>query len=110
MITRATTTVTVYRGTTYDPVYGDEIDSDVIVATGIRASIIEQTVYAQTDVTSLPRSYRFAKMRVTPGTDIRYKDRIKDEKTGEIWTIKQISNRANPTRDQDMRIDLEMMG
>lgn len=109
MKTRANTTVTIFRGSSYNE-WGDEVDSDTIVATGIRASIIEQTIYAQTEVTTLPRSYRFAKMRVTPGTDVRQNDRVKDEKTGEIWTIRQISNRGNPVTMQDMRIDLEMMG
>lgn len=109
MKTRANTTVTIFRGSAYNA-WGDEVDSDTIVATGIRASIIEQTVYAQTEVTTLPRSYRFAKMRVTPGTDIRQNDRVKDEKSGEIWTIRQISNRGNPVTNQDLRIDLEMMG
>lgn len=109
MITRASTTVTIYRGSTTDE-WGDPVDSDTVVATGVRASIIEQTIYAQTEVTLLPRSFRFAKMRVTPGTDVRQNDRVKDESTNEIWTIVQISRRANPVRKQDTRIDLEMMG
>lgn len=110
MNSRATTTVTIYRGTSYDPEYGDEIDSDTIVATGVIASIIEQTVEAETEITTLPRSQRFAKARFTWGTDIRQNDRILDEKTDEIWTIVQISRRANPVVKQDMRVDLEMMG
>ena len=110
MKSRATTTVTIMRGTpTYND-WGDEVDSDVIVATGIRVSILEQTVDAKTEITSVPHSYRFAKMRCTPGTDIRQNDRIEDEKTGEVWTIVQISRRANPVVKQDMRVDLEMMG
>ena len=110
MKSRATTTVSVMRGTVYDPVYGDEVDDDTVVASGIRVSIIEQTVDAKTEVTSVPHSYRFAKMRCTPGTDIRQNDRLLDEKTGEIWTIVQISRRGNPVVNQDMRVDLEMMG
>ena len=109
MISRATTTITLYRGTEYND-YGDEVDSDTIVATGIRASIIEQTVDAKTEVTSVPHSYRFAKLRVTPGTDVRQNDRVLDEKTGDVWTIIQISRRANPVYGQDVRIDLEYMG
>lgn len=109
MIARATTTVTVYRGESTDD-YGDPVDSNVIVATGVPASILEQTVKAWTEVTTLPRAYRWAKMRVTRGTDIQQNDRILDERTNEIWTIVQISDRANPVRDQDLRVDLEMMG
>lgn len=109
MIARATTTITVYRGENTDE-YGDPVDADVIVATGIPASILEQTVKAWTEVTTVPRQFRWAKMRVTQGVDIRQDDRIKDERTGDIWTIVQISNRANPVRMQDLRVDLEMMG
>ena len=108
MIARATTTVTIYRGEGTDE-YGDVTDSNTIVATGISASILEQTVKAWTEVTTLPRSYRWAKMRVTNGTDIQQNDRVFDERTSEIWTIVQISNRANPVRGTDLRVDLEMM-
>jgi hypothetical protein len=108
MIARATTTVTIYRGESTDE-YGDPIDSNTIVATGVSASILEQTVKAWTEVTTLPRAYRWAKMRVTNGTDIRQNDRIYDERTEETWTIVQISNRANPVRGTDLRVDLEMM-
>ncbi len=109
VIARATTTVTVYRGTSEDE-YGDPIDSNTVVATGIRASILEQTVKAWTEVTTLPRTYRWAKGRFTNGTDIQQNDRIYDERTQETWTIVQISERGNPVRKTDMRVDLEMMG
>lgn len=109
MISRATTTVTVYRGESTDE-YGDPTDTNTIVATGIPASILEQTVKAWTEVSTLPRAFRWAKMRVTSGTDIRQNDRIYDERTGETWTIVQISNRGNPVRRTDLRVDLEMMG
>lgn len=109
MITRANTTITVFRGSSFDPIYGDEIDSDTVVASGVRVSIIEQTVYAQTEITTLPRSHRLAKMRCTPGIDIKQNDRILDERTGDKWTIVQISARGNPVYSQDVRVDLEMM-
>jgi hypothetical protein len=108
VIARATTTVTIYRGETTDE-YGDPIDANTIVATGVSASILEQTVKAWTEATTLPRAYRWAKMRVTNGTDIQQNDRIYDERTEETWTIVQISNRANPVRGTDLRVDLEMM-
>jgi hypothetical protein len=109
VISRATTTVTIYRGEGTDE-YGDPVDANTIVATGIPASILEQTVKAWTEVSTLPRSYRWAKMRVTNGTDIQQNDRVYDERTGEYWTIVQISARANPVRGTDLRVDLEMMG
>lgn len=109
MISRANTTVTIYRGQAADD-WGDNMDQDTIVATGVRASIIEQTVYARPEVTTQPRSFHYAKMRVTYGTDVRVADRIKDEKTNDIWLITSIRARGNPMRRQDVRIDLELMG
>jgi hypothetical protein len=109
MISRATTTVTIYRGETIDD-YGDPVDSNTIVATGVPASILEQTVKAWTEVSTLPRAYRWAKMRLTYGYNIQQNDRVLDERTGEIWTIVQISRRGNPVRGTDVRVDLEMMG
>lgn len=108
MISRSTTTVTIYRGESTDA-YGDPLDADTPVATNVPASILEQTVKAWSESTTIPRNFRWAKMRVTYGTDVKQNDRIKDERTGDIWTIVQISNRANPVRDTDLRIDLEMM-
>jgi hypothetical protein len=109
VIARATTTVTIFRGEGTDE-YGDPTDENTIVATEVPASILEQTVKAWTEVTTLPRAYRWAKMRVTNGTDVQQNDRIYDERTGDTWTIVQISNRSNPVRRTDLRIDLEMMG
>lgn len=109
MIARATTTVTIYRGEGTDE-YGDPTDENTIIATNVSASILEQTVKAWTEVTTLPRAFRWAKMRVTNGTDIQQNDRVYDERTGETWTIVQISDRGNPVRRTDLRVDLEMMG
>jgi hypothetical protein len=108
VIARATTTVTIYRGESTDE-YGDPVDGDTVVSRHIPASILEQTVKAWTEVTTLPRAYRWAKMRVTHGMDIQQNDRVYDERTGDTWTIVQISNRANPVRGTDLRVDLEMM-
>ncbi len=109
MISRATTTVTIYRGEDTDD-YGDPIDGETVVARHIPASILEQTVKAWTEVSTLPRAFRWAKMRMTNGYAIQQNDRVYDEVTGETWTIVQISRRANPVRGADLRVDLEMMG
>jgi len=108
VISRATTVVTIYRGEGVDE-YGDPIDSDTVVVRHLPVSILEQTVKAWTEVTTIPRNFRWAKMRITQGYDIQQNDRVYDERTGDIWTIVQISRRANPVRGTDVRVDLEMM-
>ena len=109
MYARATTTISVLRGQDTDD-WGDPIDQDIVVQTGIRASIIEYKIYAKGEVTTQPRNIRYARLRVTKGTDIRTNDRIKDERTNTIWLITNISEVQNPVIGQDTRIDLQFAG
>lgn len=109
MHARATTTITIYRGQTDDE-WGDPKDLSVPVATGIRASIAEQKIYAKPEVSTQPRNLRYARMRVTKGTDVRTNDRILDEQTENIWTIVNISVLQNPVVGQDIRVDLQYVG
>jgi hypothetical protein len=109
MYSRATTTITIYRGTVTDD-WGDPKDSLTPVATGIRASILEQKIYAKGEITLQPRNLRYARLRVTKGVDLRTNDRILDEKTQDIWTITNISPMQNPVVGQDLRIDLQLVG
>lgn len=109
MHARATTTISIYRGQADDE-WGDPKDSDTPVAIGVRASIAEQKVYYKSEVTTQPRNLRWARMRVSHGTDIRTNDRIRDERTGYIWTIVNISPLQNPSIRQDLRVDLQLVG
>lgn len=109
MYSRATTTVTIYRGQGTDD-WGDIIDNDTPAATGVLASIMEQKIYASTEVTTQPHSYRYARLRVKKGTDIRVNDRIYDERLNQTWTITNISPYQNPVLGQDLRVDLMFVG
>lgn len=109
MYARATTTISIYRGQSDDE-WGDAKDNDTVVATGVRASIAEQKIYAQPEVTLQPRNLRYARMRVTNGTDVQVNDRIKDERLNQTWTILNISPLQNPTVKQDLRVDLQFVG
>ena len=109
MYARATTTISILRGTGTDE-WGDAVDNDTVVATGVRAAIAEQKIYAQGEVTTQPRNLRYARMRVTNGTDIQVNDRIKDERLNQTWTITNISPLQNPTVKQDLRVDLMYVG
>lgn len=109
MYARATTTVSILRGTGTDE-WGDAVDNDTVVATGVRASITEQKIYAQGEVTTQPRNLRYARMRCTKGTDVRVNDRVRDERLNQTWTITNISSIQNPVVGQDLRIDLMLVG
>jgi hypothetical protein len=109
MWTRATTKITILRGQSNDE-WGDVDDNNTIVASGVRASILEQKVYAQSEVSTQPHNYRYARLRVTRGTDIQTNDRIYDEKYNQTWIITNISPYQNPVVGQDLRVDLLFVG
>lgn len=109
MNSRATTTVTIYRGTNIDD-WGDVEDNATVVRTGVPMSIIEQKNYSKGEITTQPRNMKFARARCTYGTDVQINDRIRDERTSQIWTIVNISSVQNPVRAQDKRIDLQYVG
>lgn len=109
MFARATTKISIFRGQGVDD-WGDPTDNDTVVASGIRASIAEQKIYSRGEVTTQPRNLRYARMRVTSGTDIQTNDRIYDERLGQTWTITNISPLQNPAIKQDLRVDLMFVG
>jgi hypothetical protein len=102
---RATTTISILRGTTVDS-FGDPVDSATVVATGITASIIEQSKMATTADDTTPRQVRSYTGRLPAGTNIQAGDRIKDEKTNVIYVFDAATAVANPVRGADIRLDL----
>lgn len=106
MLARATTRVSVLRGTTVDA-FGDEQDASTVAASGIPASLIEQTRVATTRDDPTPRVIRYTVGRVPPGTDVTEDDRIKDEVTEEVYIVTAVSTNANPAMAQPLRLDLK---
>lgn len=109
MYARATTTISIFRGQVVDE-WGDPKDLPTPIATKIRAAIVEQKIYSRGEVTTQPKNLRYARLRVTFGTDIRTNDRIYDERSHETWTIINISPIQNPVVGQDLRVDLQYVG
>jgi hypothetical protein len=105
MLARATTTLTVLRGTTTDA-FGDEQDTDTAVATGIPASLTEQTRRVTTRDDPTPRIIRYAVGRVTAGTDITDQDRVKDEQTNQVFIVEAVSSMNSAAVAADLRLDL----
>jgi hypothetical protein len=86
----ANTTVTLLAGTGTDR-FGDEIDIDVVKAEGIPASIIEvpggsksRPVDGRTDQVNA------FTLRIGPAVDLPKYSRVRDERTGETFTIDTI--------------------
>ncbi|GGW98719.1 hypothetical protein [Streptomyces chartreusis] len=101
----ATTKVTILRGTEEDE-FGDERDTDTPIATGIPASLVEQTRRVSGRENPTPRTVRYAVARVPAGTDITDNDRVLDERTGDKYIVDAVSGMANPAIQVDRRVDL----
>lgn len=70
--------VSILRGTFKDP-FGDPIESDIPVQTGVPMSILEVASNETTMAGGMPRQVRYLVGRAHPGTDIRHEDRLKVE-------------------------------
>ena len=101
----ATTTISVLRGTETDG-FGDERDTDTPHATGIPASLTEQSRRVTTRENPTPRIVRYAVARVPADTDITDQDRVRDERTGATYIVEATSSMANPAATPDIRVDL----
>ena len=78
--------VSILRGTFKDP-YGDPIESDTPVQTGVPMSILEVASNETTVAGGMPRQVRYLVGRAHPGTDIRHEDRLKDEDNGRVYFV-----------------------
>lgn len=101
----ATTKVSILRGTETDA-FGDERDTTTPIATGIPASLTEQTRRVTTRENPTPRIVRYAVARVPARTDVTDQDRVRDERTGAIYIVEATSSMANPAAVPDIRLDL----
>ncbi len=101
-----TTTVSILRGTTVND-WGDEVDSDTTVATGIPASVMERTLTDIDPSSGDPRTARAVVGGVPAGTDVRDGDRLRDERTDITYAIRSISALSNPVFTPSVRLDLD---
>jgi hypothetical protein len=88
----ATTRIAVLRGTTTNDL-GDEVDStEPVDGLGdVPASLIEKSKGVQDEASGTWRSVRYLKCRVSPRLDIREGDRIRDNRTGNIYFIDELT-------------------
>lgn len=109
MIGRATTTVSVYRGTTSDG-FGDEVDdNNTPAATGVIASLIEQSRQVFVAAENRFTRIRMVTGRVTGDVDVIETDRLKDERTGKFYLVEAVSQPQLPTAIADKRLDLRLI-
>lgn len=108
MLSWATTTVSILGGSATDE-FGDPTDGTTVAASGMPASLIEQSRILRDPTDPTPRVVRFTTCRVPPttaGLAITSDNRIKDEATNAIYIIDSITPPSNPAYPQDIRLDL----
>jgi len=102
MISRATGLFTIYRGTTTND-SGDEIDGAYIAASGVPLALRNEGTASEGLNTDTPRQITRLAGRATSGADLRARDRIKDEATGEYFQVDWIVAPLSSTRNSDLQ-------
>lgn len=100
-----TTTVAVLRGAAADD-YTGAVDNETTAASGIQASLIEQTRTVQDPASGTPRIVRSARARLPRDTDVVHTDRIRDERTGTTYAISDVRLLAAPFHLNDLTLEL----
>ena len=86
--------------------YGDEVDSDTIVVSGLLGSVIERTRQVFNPDDNRVSTVRFLTGRFNYDVDIQDGDRIKDEKTGDVFVVSSISRGANAVMKSGLELEL----
>jgi hypothetical protein len=106
MMATANCTVAVYRATGTDD-YADEVDDNTApVATGLPASVREQTRRVWDHTTATPRVVRSATGRVPAGTDIRAADRLTNEQSGTTYYVDAVGTPPDTGPGADLALEL----
>jgi hypothetical protein len=100
------TTVSILGGDAPDSDFGDVLDSDTPAGSGIPASIIEGRQVVATESDSQARIIRYYTGRLPAGTEVNDSQKLRDEVTGFIYVIDNVTEPQNPVIPQDVRLDL----
>lgn len=105
MLALATTTVSILGGGTAST-YGDDIEGTDVVAAGIPASIIEGREVVATESDPQARVIRYYTGRIPTGTAINNNQRIRDDISGTLYVVNNVTSPTNPAIPMDIRLDL----
>jgi hypothetical protein len=100
------TTVSILGGDAPDSDFGDVLDSDTPAGSGIPASIIEGRQVVATESDAQARIIRYYTGRLPAGTEVNDSQKLRDEVTGFIYVIDNVTEPQNPVIPQDVRLDL----
>lgn len=106
MMGLASTTVSILRGTTVNDAGDVEDDNTNVAASGIPAAITKwrnPLVYSESNYT--PRTLNWYRIRLPRRTVIQDDDRIKDEKSGEIYLVNTSTKQPSIWPAPDLLVD-----
>ena len=96
---------TVLRGSSINE-YGDEIDGDAVTSQNIQGSVIEKSRANFDPASSRVSTIRYLVGRFNSNSDIQDGDRIRDEKTLEVFVVNSVSRGSNLVHKSDVVVDL----
>ncbi len=110
MYALASTTASIVRGTTTDQ-WGDEIDDPnaAAVATNVPVCIEVTNTNAYDPTTQQIRTIRTISGAIQSDTDITESDRLRDDATGVIYIVEQVTQRMGPGFVGDLELVLKQV-
>ncbi len=105
MIAVPNTTVSILGGSSNSD-YGDVIDDDEPAGSGIPAMIIEGRQIVATESDPQARVIRYYTARLPHGTAVDDTHRLRDERTGDVYSIDNVTYPMNAVIPMDVRLDL----
>ncbi len=105
MIAIPNTTIAILGGSSSSD-FEDPVEGTTVVASGLPAFIMENRQIVATESDPQARAIRYYTGRLPFGTEVSDSQRIRDELTGELFSIDHVSKPRNGIVPQDVRLDL----
>ncbi len=105
MIGLVTERVDILRGSTTN-VYGDEVDSDVVVQSNVPFGVNPASQQSTDSADERAQEVEYLRGRLPAGTDVRVNDRLRGAKTGFIYLVTGSHQAINPIMAQDVAVEL----
>jgi len=96
------TYVSILRGSSEDE-FGDATDTETVLASGILASLHKLDERTSSLASDRLQQLGMYAVRMKYGTDVQISDRIKDEKTGDVYVVADVVSDPSVARRVDVR-------
>jgi hypothetical protein len=106
MINTPTTTVSVLGGEPTQSEWGDPVDGETVLRSGIPCAIHQQRRLVVPEGQTAPMSVRYWTGYLPHGTDVSDAQRLRDDRTGRLYAIDAVETPAHPSMPQDVQLDL----